>query len=222
MTRPATRLYLLTPPEIELESFAPVLDATLAAGDVASLQLRLKPASDAEIISAVETLMPIAHAHDVAFILNDRADLAKQLDCDGVHLGQDDMDYASARALLGDDKIIGITCHNSRHMAMLAGEAGADYVAFGAFYETQTKQAKTSAPSNILTWWQEMMQPPCVAIGGITPKNAEPLIMAGADFIAASSGVWQHPGGPEAGVVTFNKLFASLFTRLEDTLSRDA
>jgi thiamine-phosphate pyrophosphorylase len=222
MTRPTTRLYLLTPPEIELESFAPVLDATLAAGDVASLQLRLKPASDAEIISAVETLMPIAHAHDVAFILNDRADLAKQLDCDGVHLGQDDMDYASARALLGDDKIIGITCHNSRHMAMLAGEAGADYVAFGAFYETQTKQAKTSATPNILTWWQEMMQPPCVAIGGITPKNAEPLIMAGADFIAASSGVWQHPGGPEAGVVTFNKLFASLFTRLEDTLSPDA
>jgi len=218
MTRPATRLYLITPPKIDLDSFAPLLDATLVAGDVASLQLRLKPASDDEIIVATQTLMPIAHAHDVAFILNDRADLAKQLDCDGVHLGQDDMDYGQARALLGDDKIIGITCHNSRHMAMLAGEAGADYVAFGAFYETQTKAAKTTAPANILTWWQEMMQPPCVAIGRTTPKNAGPLIMAGADFIAASSGVWQHPGEPEAGVVTFNTLFASLFNRLEDTL----
>ena len=219
MTRPATRLYLITPPKIELAVFAPLLEATLAAGDVARLQLRLKPASDAEIIDAVQTLMPIAHAQDVAFILNDRPDLAKQLGCDGVHLGQDDMAYGEARALLGDDKIIGITCHNSRHMAMLAGEAGADYVAFGAFYETKTKDAKTSAPPNILTWWQEMMQPPCVAIGGITPKNAEPLIMAGADFIAASSGVWQHPGGPEAGVVTFNKLFAALFNRLDDKLS---
>ena len=211
-SRPRTRLYLITPPQLDPQQFAPVLDDTLAAGDVASLQLRLKtsdnqPADSALIKEAVAHLMPIAHRHDVALILNDDPALAIELGCDGAHVGQDDLDAEKARALLGDDKILGVTCHNSRHLAMLAGEEGADYVAFGAFYPTQTKQAKTRAEPDILTFWQEFVEVPCVAIGGITPDNATPLIEAGADFIAASGSVWGHAEGAAAAVHAFNRLF---------------
>ena len=182
----------------------------LDGGDVASLQLRLKDVSDEEVLRAGEKLMPIAQRASVAFIVNDRPDLAKKLDADGVHVGQEDASYAEARALLGADKIIGVTCHDSRHLAMEAAEAGADYVAFGAFYPTATKEAKTHAEPEILTWWQEIMQIPCVAIGGITVENAGPLAEAGADFLAVSSGVWDHPKGPQTAVALFNKLFDSL------------
>ncbi len=154
--------------------------------------------------------MPIAQRAGVAFIVNDRPDLAKRLDADGVHVGQEDARYAEARALLGPDKIIGVTCHNSRHLAMEAAEAGADYVAFGAFYATTTKDPKTQADPEILTWWQEIMQVPCVAIGGITVENGGVLVGAGADFLAVSSGVWDHAKGPQAAVAAFNKLFDSL------------
>ena len=210
--RSRTRLYLITPPQIDSQEFAPLLDEALAAGDVASLQLRLKddanhPAPQAEIEAAVHALMPIAHHHDVAFILNDDPALAAKLDCDGVHIGQDDVAYAAARAVLGDDKIIGVTCHDSKHLAMEAGEAGADYVAFGAFYETQTKQAKTQADPDILSFWQQFVELPCVAIGGITPENAAPLVAAGADFIAASGSIWGHGEGAAASVRAFNQLF---------------
>jgi thiamine-phosphate pyrophosphorylase len=191
----------------------------LAAGDVASLQLRLKtadnmPANEAEIAAAVAQLMPIAHRHNVAFILNDDPALAAKLGCDGVHVGQDDMSAEGARALIGDNAILGVTCHDSKHLAMEAGEAGADYVAFGAFYETRTKQPKTQATADILSFWQEFVELPCVAIGGITPDNAAPLIEAGADFIAASGSVWQHAEGPAAAVEKFNAVFDSLFDAL--------
>lgn len=179
----------------------------LGAGDVASLQLRLKDASDDEVLRTGERLMRIAQARDVAFILNDRPDLAKKLGADGVHVGQEDAPYAEARALLGPDKVVGVTCHNSRHLAMEAVEAGADYVAFGAFYPTATKDAKTQAEPEILTWWQEIMEAPCVAIGGITVSNALPLVEAGADFLAVASGVWDHEQGPEAAVRAFNHIF---------------
>lgn len=179
----------------------------LGGGDVASLQLRLKDVSDDEVLRAGERLMRIAQARDVAFIVNDRPDLAKKLGADGVHVGQEDAPYADARALLGPDKVIGVTCHNSRHLAMEAAEAGADYVAFGAFYPTATKEAKTQADPAILTWWQDIMEAPCVAIGGITALNALPLVEAGADFLAVSSGVWDHEQGPEAAVRAFNHIF---------------
>jgi thiamine-phosphate pyrophosphorylase len=201
------RLYLITPPKFEPRAFAEILRRTLAAGDVASLQLRLKDAPDEEIARATEILMPIAQKADVAFILNDRPDLANKLGCDGVHVGQEDTSYAEARALLGPDRIVGVTCHDSRHLAIEAGEAGADYVAFGAFFPTQTKEAKTQAGLDLLTWWSDLMVVPCVAIGGITIDNARPLVEAGADFLAVSSGVWAHPGGPEAAVKAFNALF---------------
>jgi thiamine-phosphate pyrophosphorylase len=126
-----------------------------------------------------------------------------------VHIGQEDARYAEARAAVGEDRIVGVTCHNSRHLAMEAAEAGADYVAFGAFYPTSTKEAKTRAEPEILSWWSELMQVPCVAIGGITLENAAPLIAAGADFLAVSGGVWQHPDGPEAAVKGFNRLMQS-------------
>jgi thiamine-phosphate pyrophosphorylase len=201
-----TRLYLVTPAKIELSAFAEQLKRALHAGDVASLQLRLKDVSDDEVRGATEALMPVALARDVAFLINDRPDLAAELGADGVHIGQEDATYAQARAAVGPDKIVGVTCHNSRHLAMEAAEAGADYVAFGAFYATQTKQPKAAADPEILRWWSELMVVPCVAIGGITVDNAGPLVEAGADFLAVSAGVWAHPKGPAAAVKAFDSL----------------
>ncbi|MEI9991133.1 MAG: thiamine phosphate synthase [Rhizomicrobium sp.] len=201
------RLYLITPPRLEAKAFAETLKRALDAGDVASLQLRLKDVADDEIRRATEILMPIAQKRDVAFILNDRPDLARALGCDGVHIGQEDASYAEARLIVGKNAIVGVTCHDSRHLAMEAAEAGADYVAFGAFFPTATKEAKARAEIETLRWWGEMMVVPCVAIGGITVENAAPLIEAGADFLAVSSGVWDHPAGPAAAVQAFNALF---------------
>jgi thiamine-phosphate pyrophosphorylase len=201
------RLYLITPPALEAKSFAETLKRALDAGDVASLQLRLKGASDEDILRVGELLMPIAQRADVAFIVNDRPDLAAKLGADGVHIGQDDAPYAQGRALLGPNRIVGVTCHDSRHLAIDAAEAGADYVAFGAFFPTNTKEPKTSADIELLEWWSNTMVVPCVAIGGITVENARPLIEAGADFLAVSAGVWGHAQGPAAAVQAFNALF---------------
>lgn len=201
------RLYLITPPKLEPKSFAETLKRTLGAGDVASLQLRLKDVSDDEIRRAVEILMPVAQRADVAFILNDRPDLAYELRCDGVHVGQEDVSYAEARGIVGRDSIVGVTCHNSRHFAIEAAEAGADYVAFGAFFPTTTKDPKEMAEIETLAWWAEMMVVPCVAIGGITVENCRPLVEAGADFLAVASGMWDYKDGPQAAVKAFNALF---------------
>jgi thiamine-phosphate pyrophosphorylase len=152
----------------------------------------------------VEALMPVAQSRDVAFLLNDDAALAVRLGCDGAHLGQADGDHRAARRLL-DGRILGITCHDSRHLAMEAGEAGADYVAFGAFFPTATKDAPTRADPDILRWWSEMMEIPCVAIGGITAANCAPLVEAGADFLAVVGAVWAHPEGAAAGVRAMNQ-----------------
>ena len=195
------RLYLITPPKIDdLAAFGHLLAQALDAGDVAALQIRLKDAPDDVIAAAVDVLSPIAQARGVAVILNDRPDLAARLGCDGVHVGQSDTPYAQARKMMGKDAMIGVTCHDSRHLAMEAAEAGADYVAFGAFFPTTTKDAPASAEPEILTIWQETMEVPCVAIGGITAENAEGLAKAGADFLAVSAGVWAYPQGPAAAV----------------------
>jgi thiamine-phosphate pyrophosphorylase len=200
------RLYLISPPRIAPGDFAGVLKGALKGGDVASFQLRLKGVSDDEIRRATDALRPIVQANGTAFILNDRPDLAAELGCDGVHVGQEDASYAEARKLLPDG-IVGVTCHDSRHLAMDAGEAGADYVAFGAFFPTQTKEPKTRAEIELLRWWAEMMVVPCVAIGGITVANAPVLVEAGADFLAVAAGVWEHGDGPEEAVRQFNALF---------------
>jgi thiamine-phosphate pyrophosphorylase len=205
MSVPLCRLYLITPPAIaDLGAFARELEAALGAGDVAALQIRLKDVSEADIAEAVRVLTPIAHRHDVAVILNDRPDLAARLGCDGVHIGQDDGSYAEARRLVGPQRMVGVTCHDSRHLAMDAAEAGADYVAFGAFFATTTKPAVFHPEPDILTVWQESMQTPCVAIGGITVDNARLLAQAGADFLAITAGVWAHPQGPAAAVQALN------------------
>ena len=201
------RLYLITPPKFEPRAFAEELKRALDGGDVASLQLRMKDASDNEILRAAEIVMPIAQDRDVAFIVNDRPDLAHMLRADGVHIGQEDTPYDEAREIVGKNAIVGVTCHNSRDLAFAAGEAGADYVAFGAFFPTATKIPKATADLELLQWWAETMTVPVVAIGGITVENAKPLVEAGADFLAVSAGVWGHKDGPQAAVKAFNRLF---------------
>jgi len=204
------RLYLITPPAFELDAFSRALEDALGGGDVACVQLRLKDVSDAEVLRVGAALKPIVQRAGAAFIVNDRPDLAAKLDADGVQVGQDDARYAEARAQMGRDRIVGVTCHNSRDLAYAAAEAGADYVAFGAFYPTGTKEPKFWAEPELLEIWQETMETPCVAIGGITVENAEPLVRAGADFIAVSAGVWAHGDGPRAAVAAFNALFDEL------------
>ncbi len=201
--RPACQLYLISPPAIGPD-FATMLDEALAAGPVAAFQLRLKGLADHAIATLAPPLMEICRKHDVAFIVNDSIGLAKRLGADGVHLGQEDGDPREARDALGKDAQIGVTCHDSRHLALEAGEAGADYVAFGAFYPSTTKEAKHRPEPSILGWWSTLFGIPCVAIGGITADNAAPLIEAGADFIAVSGAVWNHPQGPAAGVSAFS------------------
>lgn len=198
-------LYLITPPQIEdLSAFRDRLSQVLQAGEVAALQVRLKPAPDEAVIEVIEALKPIAKAHDVALIVNDRPDLAVRLDCDGAHIGQQDGSIADARRRLTADRILGVTCHDSPHLAMCAAEAGADYVAFGAFFPTLTKETGFRPSAEILADWQETMLIPCVAIGGVTVANCRPLVTAGADFLAVSAGVWDHPEGPAAAVRAFN------------------
>jgi thiamine-phosphate pyrophosphorylase len=203
--RPACQLYLISPPAID-GGFAGRLAAALDAGPVAAFQLRLKGAADEMIVAAAEALIPLCAARDVAFILNDRADLAARVGADGVHLGQGDGDPREARRLLGPKAQIGVTCHDSRHLAMEAGEAGADYVAFGAFYPTDTKATEHRPDPSILGWWTTVFELPCVAIGGITPANAPPLIEAGADFLAVCGAVWNDPEGEAAAVRKFAAL----------------
>jgi thiamine-phosphate pyrophosphorylase len=201
------RLYLISPPRLSAANFLLPLKEALEAGDVAAFQLRLKHAGDEEIRRAVDLLRLPVQAHGAAFILNDRPDLAEELGCDGVHIGQEDAPYAEARRILGPGAMIGVTCHDSLHLAMEAAEAGADYVAFGAFFPTATKEPKSKADLELLRAWSMATVIPSVAIGGITVDNAAPLVEAGANFLAVSAGVWEHPGGPEAAVIAFNALF---------------
>ena len=195
------RLYLITPPVIaDVPAFVRDLEAALSAGDVAALQIRLKDLSDYDLIAATRLIAPVAQSRGVAVLMNDRVQLVKSLKLDGVHIGQSDMPLKDARKALGPDAMIGVTCHNSRHLAMEASENGADYVAFGAFFPTTTKTVEHMAELETLNIWQESMEIPCVAIGGITADNAGEIARAGADFIAVSGTVWNHPEGPAAAV----------------------
>lgn len=206
-------LYLITPPAFDPEQFRPVLIEALQGGDVACVQLRLKgpdgePAPRDAVRAAARVLMPEVQSRDVAFIINDDAELAGELGADGVHIGQDDMTVREARAYIGPDAIVGVTCHDSRHLAMEAAEAGADYVAFGAFFPTATKAAKSQAEPEILEIWSTTTTVPCVAIGGITLDNCRALVDAGAEFLAVVSAVWDHPDGPGAAVKAFNAILS--------------
>ncbi|MEM9599552.1 MAG: thiamine phosphate synthase [Pseudomonadota bacterium] len=212
MSDPRCQIYLITPPQIDdPDAYLGQLESALNAAPVACLQIRLKnpdgsPLEDSALVQTARPICALAQRHDVAVILNDRPDLVDAVGADGVHVGQEDMDYLSSRELLGGDAIIGVTCHNSKQLAFDAAGAGADYVAFGAFFETPTKTPKTRAEMEILTWWQAAMETPVVAIGGITPNNAQAVIKAGADFIAVSSGVWDWSDGAAASVRLLSSL----------------
>ena len=195
--RPPCQLYLVSPLDVG-GAFPDRLARALDAGSVAAFQFRVKGIDQHEAARLAEPLQRICADREVAFIVNDSIALAKRLGADGVHLGQEDDDPRDARSELGPDAQIGVTCHDSRHLAMEAGDAGADYVAFGAFYPTATKETKHRADPVILSWWSTLFELPCVAIGGITPENAAPLIAAGADFLAVSNAVW---GNDEAAAV---------------------
>ena len=202
-------LYLLTPEVIsDVAGFAKTLDGVLATGAVACVQLRLKNAEDAVVEETATALLLVCHKYDVPLLINDRADLAAKVGADGVHLGQEDGDVASARTLLGADKEIGVTCHGSRHLAYEAGEAGANYVAFGAFFPSATKPEAELAEKEVLTIWDEVTEIACVAIGGITPENCGELAAAGAHFVAVCDAVWSHAKGPVEGVRAFQKALA--------------
>jgi thiamine-phosphate pyrophosphorylase len=203
---PASELYLISPLDVGGD-FPERLDAALAAGPVAAFQFRVKGVDQHEAARLAEPLQAICAAHECAFIVNDSVSLAKRVGADGVHLGQSDGDVREAREILGRDAQIGVTCHASRHLAMEAGEAGADYVAFGAFYPSSTKPSDHRPEPELLTWWQGLFEIPCVAIGGITPANCGPLVAAGADFLAVSAAIWN--GDPSANVRAFHEAIAA-------------
>lgn len=201
-----TQLYLISPLDVS-GGFPERLERALAAGPVAAFQFRVKGLDEHEAARLAAPLQDICAAHDCAFVVNDSVALAKRLRADGVHLGQGDGDVREARETLGREAQIGVTCHASRHLAMEAGEAGADYVAFGAFFPSATKESEHRPEPELLAWWQQLFEIPCVAIGGITPANCAPLVRAGADFLAVSNAVW---GGDEASAVkAFHDAIAS-------------
>jgi thiamine-phosphate pyrophosphorylase len=201
------QLYLISPLDVG-GPFSDRLARALDAGPVAAFQFRVKDIDQHEAAALAVPLQEICAARGVAFIVNDSVSLAKRLGADGVHLGQGDGNVGEAREVLGRDAQIGVTCHASRHLAMEAGEAGADYVAFGAFFPTTTKQVKHRAEPEILSWWQGLFELPCVAIGGITPANCGELVRAGADFLAVSGAVWS--GDEAAAVKAFGEAIGAL------------
>ncbi len=210
--RAPCQLYLISPLDVGgdfPERLARALDAMGEENPVAAFQFRVKGLDQHEAARLAEPLQAICAERDVAFIVNDSISLAKRLNADGVHLGQGDGDVAEARHELGRDAQIGVTCHDSRHLAMDAGEAGADYVAFGAFFPTTTKEVEHRAELDLLEWWQAIFEIPCVAIGGITPENCAPLVKAGADFLAVSGAVWN--GDEVAAVKAFAKAMEEAF-----------
>lgn len=204
---PDCQLYLISPLEVG-GTFPDRLAAALDAGPVAAFQFRVKGFDEHEAARLAEPLQRICADREVAFIVNDSVALAKRLGADGVHLGQSDGDVGEARERLGRQAQIGVTCHDSRHLAMEAGEAGADYVAFGAFFPTTTKAVEHRAEPDLLAWWQTLFELPCVAIGGITPENCAPLVRAGADFLAVSGAVWN--GDPARAVIAFDEAIAAV------------
>ncbi|MCK0068340.1 thiamine phosphate synthase [Kordiimonas laminariae] len=209
-TKEPCELYLLTPDTLDdVAAFAADLDAVLATEMVPVVQVRLKDVDDETFTDIASQLKDVCHKHDVAVIINDRVDIAKAIGADGVHIGQDDMSLEDARNILGEDFDIGVTCHNSRHLAYEAGEGGANYVAFGAFFPSVTKANAEPAEIEILQMWEEVTDIPCVAIGGITTENCRSVADAGAHFVAVCAGVWQHEAGPVAAVKAYHQALNS-------------
>ena len=201
-----TKLYLISPPNININEFIFSLDDVLNTGLVSCFQLRLKNVKDEDIIESAKALKPICNKYHVPFILNDRLDLVNKVEADGVHLGEDDDSILEARKLLGPKAIIGASCYNSKHLAMEAAEEGADYVAFGAFFATITKDPKTKADINIIKDWTLISNIPCVAIGGINSSNCKELVDAGVDFIAVVGSIWNKNDDPKSAINKFKSI----------------
>ena len=201
-----TKLYLISPPNINVNEFIFSLDDVLNTGLVSCFQLRLKNVKDEDIIESSKALKPICNKYHVPFILNDRLDLVNKVEADGVHLGEDDGSILEARKLLGPKAIIGASCYNSKHLAMEAAEEGADYVAFGAFFATITKDPKTKADINIIKDWTLISNIPCVAIGGINSSNCKELVDAGVDFIAVVGSIWNKNDDPKSAINKFKSI----------------
>jgi len=201
-----TKLYIISPANININEFPSSLEEVLKTGLVACFQLRLKNLNDQELINISKVLKPICNKFDVPFILNDRLDLANKIGADGIHLGEDDSSILDARKLLGPKAIIGASCYNSKHLAMKAAEQGANYVAFGAFFETKTKKAKTKAVMSLIEDWILISDIPCVAIGGIDSKNCHELIKAGVDFIAVVGAIWNNIDSPRKAILNFKNI----------------
>ena len=215
--RPRTCLYLITPPDARFPEFTPQVREAFLGGDVGALQIRLKDENykilPEEIqAAAIAALKPLCAEFGVALIMNDSPELAKKYDLDGVHIGLEDGSVEAARAIVGEEKTIGVSCYASKDRAFTAGETGADYVAFGQFFPTKTKPPKGFADLDLLTFWQEATEIPCVAIGGLKVDNCRPMIEAGADFIAVVTGVWDYPAGPRQAVADFNAVIDAVFT----------
>ena len=216
------KLYLISPPQIELGSFAERFKSVAETGLVSFFQLRLKfpvianehskrgnpeiaspnklylSRNDELIITAAQKLIPICAKHNIKFIVNDSAELALKCGADGVHVGIDDGGVVKAREILGAGKIIGASCYNSLELAEKAANEGADYISFGAFYPTKTKVARSKAEIETVLKWKSQSKIPCSAIGGITPENANPIIAAGADYICVVSSVWDEENPADA------------------------
>ncbi|MCC9625846.1 thiamine phosphate synthase [Thalassospira sp. MA62] len=194
-------LYLLTRPDIPVAELVDHLEPVLETGAVDCLQLRLKGISDDELRAAIKIVLPMCQKRDIPLILDNRPDIAKETGCDGVHIGDNDVSYDEARAIMGEEHIVGVSCYDSRHKAMVLGDKGADYVSFGVFYPSKTKEASSRATPELIDIWTTFTTVPCVAVGGITPENVGPIVQAGADFIAVTAGVWDHADGPAAGAI---------------------
>ena len=225
------RLYLISPPHIEnVEAFETQLREAFSGGDVGAFQLRLKDAADAEIFEAARACQKVCNEHEVAFVLNDRPDIGAEIGADCVHMGQEDLEKTpleEVRRIIGPEIAIGVSCHDSSHLAMEAGDQGADYVAFGAFYETKSKEpeqlAKYGTPeADILEWWSTYTVLPCVAIGGMNAENCAPMAKAGADFIACITAVWEHSEGPAAGVKAMNMAIREALNEKKQETSGEA
>ena len=206
MPNSSCKLYLITPEKFEPKVFSDQLAATIDVGNVACVQMRMKNTSPDQLAHAIDILRPTVQERNVAFILNDDPNLAVKTGCDGVHVGQSDTPYEEARAIVGNEAIVGVTCLDSLDLAMRAAEQGADYVAFGAFFSSKTKESKGYPSFSLIDTWNKITIVPCVAIGGIRPENCAPLISSGANFLAVVSAVWEHPSGPVAAIKEFNKV----------------
>lgn len=194
------QIYLISPPQIELKDFSLKLENALKTGFVPSFQLRLKNYSPSEIKKISQEIKKICDENNCLFLLNDFYEIALEVGASGVHVGIDDKKISQIRQNSPKNFVIGASCYDSKHLAMEAGEQGADYISFGAFFETQTKISRGKPTVEILNWASEILNLPIVAIGGINDKNCVELVKNGADFLAVISYVWQHPEGVEVAI----------------------